>query len=107
MIEIKYYQHKNRYAISTKGHAGYAPLGEDIVCAAVSSAIIELGNYILEHFADEDWIVLEVNMTEGEANIEILDESNSNIALHIYQMTMEHLIDISESYPLHVKVFDV
>ena len=35
MIEIKY--NKKQRQIECKGHAGYAPQGQDVVCAAVSA----------------------------------------------------------------------
>lgn len=104
MVEIRYFQNKNRYAISFKGHSTYKPHGEDIVCASVTSAALELGNYVLDHADEEKWKILEVKLDEGDSNIEILDDSSSSIAIHLYQMTMEHLQNIAESYPLHVKI---
>ena len=104
MTEIKYFQRENRYGLSFKGHADYAPLGQDIVCASVSSLIYALGNYILEHFEEKKWIVLEVSFQPGDSNIEILDESNTTEAASLYQMVFEQLTDIAEGYPLNVKI---
>ena len=43
MIEITY--HKERHEITAKGHAGYAPEGQDIVCAAVTALMTTLTQF--------------------------------------------------------------
>ena len=106
MIEIKYFERNNRYAISLKGHADYAPHGQDIVCASVSSLVTALGNYILEHFAEQKWIVLEVNLDTGDSNVEILDESGNDVAKNLYHLVYEQLQDIAELYPINLKIFE-
>ena len=106
MIEITYFQRKNRYALKAVGHAGYAPRGQDIVCAAVSTSLFALGNYILDHFAEKDWIVLEVKLEEGDINVEILDESDNSVAHDLYRLIYEELEDLAELYPLNIKIFE-
>lgn len=49
MIEIK----RNENSISIKGHAGYAPHGQDIVCAAVSTLVQTFLASVEELTADE------------------------------------------------------
>ena len=52
MITITVKKRKNDYVdFRSKGHAGYAEAGQDIVCAAVSALIINTVNY-LETFGD-------------------------------------------------------
>lgn len=106
MIEVKYFERKNRYAISAKGHAGYAPLGQDIVCAAITSNLFALGNYVLEHFAEKEWIVLEVKLDEGDVNIEILDDGDTNVAHDIFRLIFEQIMDLEKIYPLNIKTFE-
>lgn len=43
MIEITY--HKGRHEIAAKGHAGYAPEGQDIVCASVTALLTTLAQF--------------------------------------------------------------
>jgi uncharacterized protein YsxB (DUF464 family) len=53
MISITVFIKNNRYTgICSKGHAGYADIGEDIVCAAVSVLMINTLNAI-ETFTDD------------------------------------------------------
>ena len=47
MIEITVFTKKDEYVgIESKGHAGYAKAGEDIVCAAASALMINTVNAI-------------------------------------------------------------
>ena len=104
MIEIKYYEKNGRYAISAKGHAGYAPEGQDIVCAAVSGLLQSLGNYILDHADESGWQVLEVKFEKGDLNIEALDAFKDGMLRYFYKITIEGLADIAETYPGNVKI---
>ncbi len=42
MINIEISKEKNGYHITSSGHSGYAPQGEDIVCAAVSAIMLHM-----------------------------------------------------------------
>ena len=54
MITITIGRHQDSYvSFTSKGHAGYAPEGQDIVCAAVSALIINAVNSIMKFTADE------------------------------------------------------
>ena len=51
MINVFYQKKKTysncyRYLLEIKGHANYAPIGQDIVCAAVSSLIETYTSYL-------------------------------------------------------------
>lgn len=39
MIEITLSENNKEYEISASGHSGYAPIGEDIVCSAVTAVM--------------------------------------------------------------------
>ena len=56
MIHIEYYRAPERFALSVKGHAGFAPAGRDIVCAAVSVLVSEL-SLALEQAAESGEIL--------------------------------------------------
>ncbi len=72
MITITIFKNKEAYAgFECTGHAGYAPEGEDIICAGVSALVINTVNS-LSHFSvtkfwtdsDEDTGKLTVRFTE-------------------------------------------
>ncbi|WP_458457478.1 ribosomal-processing cysteine protease Prp [Pseudobutyrivibrio sp.] len=102
MIKVKFYENNHRYAISTEGHAEYAPIGQDIVCAAVSILMQTYGNYVTEHEENRSWINLEVKLEDGESNVEVLDPEDS--IKDIYYMTMEGLEDIQRVYPAYISL---
>ncbi len=65
MIDIKFYFVDNHlYRFTVKGHAGYAEHGSDIVCAGVSTLVINTINSI-EHFLDENIVIKDMNKSSG------------------------------------------
>ncbi len=64
MIKINYY---GKYGISVRGHAGAAPSGKDIVCAAVSALTYALLNTMLENKTRLESCTL--NIGNGKADI--------------------------------------
>ncbi|MBR6070792.1 MAG: ribosomal-processing cysteine protease Prp [Ruminococcus sp.] len=51
MIRAEFLQSEGRYkGFRVKGHAGYADKGQDIVCSAVSSAVMLAANIITDGF---------------------------------------------------------
>lgn len=61
MIEVK----RNSGGITVKGHAGYAPHGQDIVCAAVSTLVQNMVFSITELTKDE----IQYDMQPGAVEI--------------------------------------
>lgn len=91
-------ENENIRAFKVEGHAGYAPSGRDIVCAAVSSLVIgtingmhELTNAIFETY-------LEDGITEV-----FIKESNkySNVLLKSMYLS---LVSIHEEYPGNIAI---
>lgn len=100
MIDIYFYEKNIRYGIKAVGHAGYAPKGQDIVCAAVSALLQAYGNYIDQLAEYEKVKVLEVKLDEGDINVEALD-TRHNIK-HMYRMVMSGLCDLACMYPGYI-----
>ena len=102
MIDIYLTEKNIRYGIKAVGHADYAPKGQDIVCAGVSTLIQAYGNYI-EQLAEYDKVkILEVKLDEGDINVEALDTKH-NIK-HMYRMVMSGLCDLAAMYPENIKM---
>jgi uncharacterized protein YsxB (DUF464 family) len=102
MIKIKFFERKHRYAISTTGHAEYAPKGWDIVCAGVSALMQSYGNYVTDHENARSWKVLEARLEEGDSNVEVIDADDS--IKELFYMTMEGLEDIQKAYPGNITI---
>lgn len=61
MIYAQFFKSKGYFtSFSIEGHAGYADCGEDIVCSAVTSAVMTVLNGITE-------------CTDAKAEVEVLD----------------------------------
>lgn len=88
---------------SISGHAGYAKRGQDVVCAAVSSAVQFSANLITEAFQEP----AEVLCDERDNEISIrLTSGCSACAASVLDMLLAHLCCISEEFPNTIQ-FDI
>ena len=91
-----------------KGHSGYAPEGEDIVCAAITSAVR------LVECAVNDVLGLEasVKVRQKDASIQLklpggLSEANESTCQTLLTALMVHFVALAEEYPDHITVLEV
>ena len=95
-------------SFEVQGHSGYAPEGEDIVCAAVTSAVR------LAECAVNDVLGLEasVKVREKDASITLklpngLGQTNESTCQTLLAALMVHLVQLAEEYPDHISVLEV
>ena len=91
-----------------KGHSGYAPEGEDIVCAAITSAVR------LTECAVNDVLGLEaaVMVKQKDASISLklpsaLGQTNESICQTLLAALMVHCVQLAEEYPENISVMEV
>ena len=91
-----------------KGHSGYAPEGEDIVCAAVTSAVR------LAECAVNDVLGLEaaVKVREKDASLSLklpanLGQTHESTCQTLLAALMVHFVQLAEEYPDHITVLEV
>ena len=96
MIEIK----RNENSISIKGHAGYAPHGQDIVCAAVSTLVQTFLASVEELTADE---IAATYTPQGQIQ-SIQYEHLSERAQVLEDALFVGLHLIADSYPANVRI---
>lgn len=91
-----------------KGHSGYALEGEDIVCAAITSAVR------LTECAVNDVLGLEapVKVREKEASISLklpagLGEINESTCQTLMAALMVYLVQLAEEYPEFISIMEV
>lgn len=94
MIEVK----RHSGGISVKGHAGYAPHGQDIVCAAVSTLVQAFCASVEELTADE----IRADYSPGNANIQYGNLSDG--AKLLEDSLFVGLKLIADNYPAFVRV---
>ena len=107
MINITVKKRKGSYLdFLSKGHAGYAEEGQDIVCAAVSALIITTVNS-LDEFTDEK---IEVDEDDGYVSIHFKTNPNTERGRLLMDSLILGLTEIEHSYNnryLAVKVKEV
>ena len=93
---------------TVRGHSGYAPEGEDIVCAAVTSAVR------LVECAVNDVLGLEasVKVKEQDASISLklpsgLGQTNESTCQTLLVALMVHFVQLAEEYPDNITVLEV
>ena len=91
-----------------QGHSGYAPEGEDIVCAAVTSAVR------LTECAINDVLGLEasVKVREKDASISLklpakLGQTAESTCQTLLAALMVHFVQLNEEYPEYITVLEV
>lgn len=81
-----------------KGHSGYAPIGQDIVCAAVST-LVQTFLVSVEEFTHDE---IKSDMAAGNAVIEYGNLSkDAQLLLDSFFLGLKH---IAEIYPAFVRV---
>lgn len=78
---------------NVKGHAGYAEVGEDIVCASVSSAVQLAANMITDSFK----IKADVKVS-GDSIFMRVKNSEDKSYIKVFCALYEHIKILSEDY---------
>ncbi|MBR1591806.1 MAG: ribosomal-processing cysteine protease Prp [Ruminococcus sp.] len=78
-------------------HADYAESGEDIVCAAVSSAVQLTANLL-------DALDLQPDINLGENVVECMLPSTGNLQAKILGQFRLHLESVQEEFPENIKI---
>ncbi len=99
MIKIKIDEKNKKIArITVSGHANFAELGEDIVCASVSSIVITTVNALIK--LDENSV--EYLEKDGLVDLKIL---NNNKPTEILVLNMIELLkELENQYPKNIKI---
>ena len=108
MIEVTFYSQGSRLTgFEVKGHSGLAPEGEDILCAAVTSAVR------LTECAVNDVLGLEasVKVREKEAFIALklpcgLSGANEAVSQTLLAALMVHFASLRDEYPDYLTVLE-
>lgn len=93
MLKAVFYRQNGRYCgFDVSGHAGYGTEGNDVVCAAVSSAVELVCNTITDFFK------VKADVTVGENKISLrLIESSEN-AQQLIESFYQHMLFVAEDY---------
>ncbi len=102
MIKARFYHSgESLVGFSVSGHAGFADSGNDIVCAAVSTAVNMTANGITE-IASLD---AAVNVKQNEVQLKLKQASKEG-ALFLQSMRLQMEI-LQEQYPKNIRIYDM
>ena len=109
MTTVTFYSEGSRLTgLEMKGHSGYAPQGEDIVCAALTSAVR------LTECAVNDVLGLEapVKVRDKDAYLSLklpgaLGQTNESTCQTLLAALMVHCVQLAEEYPENISVMEV
>ena len=96
MIRAKFNIRKDSFTID--GHSGSAESGQDIVCAAVSSAAYMAVNTITEILGED----VEADVSDGYMKIRLC--SGNQAATDILRGLELHISELSKDYPDFIKI---
>lgn len=96
MIRVSFERDNGRLRIRADGHAGYAPHGEDIICAGVSTLLYTCIYYLLEKCGN----MLEWDEDEGYLEMRF-PEKDGKAA---FDVTLAGIRMMNESHPAYVKL---
>lgn len=102
MIQAEFYVQDGGQitGFSVSGHAMFAESGEDIVCAAVSSAAYMTANTITEILSIEQQLLLD----EGCMCVLLREPGEIDRAQDILQGFRLHVTQLATDYPNHIAV---
>jgi|SRR5690554_3393274 len=95
---IYYMVKENPYEIKVKGHANFAKLGKDIVCASVSTATILSANLIKRLNQDNNVIV---EIKDGYFHLKVKKQTSEIKA--ICENLVWTMSELQETYPNYIK----
>ncbi len=99
MIRFKFVRSgKSTIGFECSGHAGFAQAGQDIVCAAVSSAAYLAANTITDSFS----VKAKTQVSDGYMLFELLEESEQ--AQKMLDGLEAHIRSLAQDYPRSIKV---
>lgn len=101
-------QDRRLVGFEVKGHSGYAVQGEDIVCAAVTSAV----RLVECTINDVLGLHATVKVREKDASISLklpqgLGQTNESTCQSLLSGLMVYLVTLCEEYPEHISVLEV
>lgn len=100
MIKAVFFTENGRLSgFSLSGHAGYGTAGNDVACAAVSSAAELTCNTVTEFFGDD----ADISVSENMLTLRLKDEG-CGYSEKLIESFRTHLSFISEEFPRSIQI---
>ena len=99
MIKVTFTTEGEKLSLRLEGHAGYAVIGEDTVCASASILAYTLAS-IVDSF---DEIESSISLTSGDATIEC---ENNTCTRNAFAYTKVGYALLAQNYPQYVRLIE-
>lgn len=102
MITVTFTESGRKLSLRIKGHAGYAEIGNDIVCSSASILAYTLASIV----ASEDDVEHNIDLTDGDATIECECKSKETYieVAKAYYYTLVGYTILAQNYPQYVRL---
>ena len=105
MTHVKYVVEGNRHKLTVQGHAGAAPIGQDLVCCAVSTLVQTLAQRVLDLYSDGCVIGFPTTTLNADGScIEAVGVGNGVTVRCAYETVLTGLQMLAEQWPQYVQV---
>jgi len=103
MIRADFRRNGNGFvSVQVRGHAGFAPGGEDIVCAGVTSAVMLTANALTEILHE----CAQVDLHQNEVAITLHEQATGTATVFLQALHL-HLSLLQQQYPQHITITEV
>jgi uncharacterized protein YsxB (DUF464 family) len=92
---------KNEVTVEISGHSGYAEYGNDIVCAAISTACIMTAN-LIDKIGSIRYNILDLVCEEGYFRLQV--KLADSVTIGIIENFCETLDSLQKQYPKYIKI---
>ncbi len=103
MIRVSTRLGTNSFTLTAEGHAGYAPMGQDIVCAAASALLYAFTDYLSALPGRE---LREVTVTEEDGSLTACMAPADETVRAAWALTRVGLARLADEYPAHITLSD-
>lgn len=103
MITATFTERGNRLSLRLEGHAGYADIGQDIVCASASILAYTLAS-IVDTFGYQ--VESNISLESGDTTVECecFDKKTFDKVADAFYYTKRGYLLLSENYPQYVRL---
>lgn len=107
MVTVRFKVNQDSHIVSVEmiGHAGYAEEGEDIVCSAVSSAIMLTHTLVCDVIGAN--LITQVDESDPRIYLELTQDSDNRQVQNAFVALMTHLVALKEDYSDFIDVLEV
>ena len=101
MINVNYEIKKGKAALSVSGHAGFAPKGQDIVCAAVSALSLAIIKLIRSYYGRFCWYETKEGVMRLSFPLAVKPEIRTQM-IGAVNMFVRGIAELERLYPAYV-----